>query len=131
MSFSTIIYVAMGGAIGAVGRFAVVSFVGNLAHAGGTSFPFGTMVVNVLGSFILGALVEFSALAWSPSPEIRAMLVVGMLGAFTTFSTFSLDVVTLSTRGAWMQVALYLGLSVALSVLALYMGMQTLRTLLN
>ena len=83
------------------------------------------------GSFILGALVEFSALAWSPSPEIRAMLVVGMLGAFTTFSTFSLDVVTLSTRGAWMQVALYLGLSVALSVLALYMGMQTLRTLLN
>jgi fluoride exporter len=131
MSYSTIIYVAMGGAIGAVGRFAVVSFVGNLAHGAGTSFPFGTMVVNVLGSFILGALVELSALAWSPSPEIRAMLVVGMLGAFTTFSTFSLDVVTLSTRGAWVQVALYLGLSVALSVAALYMGMQTLRTLLN
>jgi CrcB protein len=76
-------------------------------------------------------LIELSALAWSPTPEIRAMLVVGMLGAFTTFSTFSLDVVTMATRGAWLQVALYVGLSVALSIIALYMGMQSMKAVLN
>jgi len=127
MSYSSLIYVAAGGALGAVGRFLVVSMVGHWAHSYGTNFPFGTVVVNVLGSFILGALVELSALAWSPSPEIRAMLVVGVLGAFTTFSTFSLDTVTLITRGAWLQVALYVGLSVALSIIALYMGMQIIK----
>ncbi len=130
MSISTVIYIAAGGAVGAVGRFLVVSLVGSWAHAAGSSFPFGTMVVNVLGSFILGALVELSALAWSPSPDVRAMIVVGMLGAFTTFSTFSLDVVTLMTRGAWGQVALYMGISVALSIVALYMGMQTMKALI-
>jgi len=131
MSYSSLIYVAAGGALGAVGRFLVVSMVGHWAHSYGTNFPFGTVVVNVLGSFLLGALVELSALAWSPSPEIRTMLVVGMLGAFTTFSTFSLDTVTLMTRGAWVQVALYVGLSVALSIVALYMGMQTIKALFH
>ncbi|WP_240796874.1 fluoride efflux transporter CrcB [Terasakiella sp. SH-1] len=131
MSITTLIYVAAGGAIGAVGRYAVVSMVGHWAHSAGTHFPYGTMVVNILGSFILGALVEVSALAWSPSPEIRAMLVVGMLGAFTTFSTFSLDVVTMATRGDWLQVALYVGLSVAFSIIALYMGMQSMKALLH
>jgi len=131
MSLSMFIYVAAGGAIGAVGRFFVVSLVGSWAHGLGFYFPFGTLVVNVLGSFFLGALIEVSALAWSPSPEIRAMLVVGMLGAFTTFSTFSLDIVVMITRGEWMHVALYMGLSVALSVAALYMGMQMFRALLH
>lgn len=131
MSYSSLIYVAAGGALGAVGRFLVVSMVGHWAHSYGTSFPFGTIVVNVIGSFLLGALVELSALAWSPSPEIRAMLVIGVLGAFTTFSTFSLDTVTLMTRGAWVQVALYVGLSVALSIVALYMGMQTIKALFH
>lgn len=131
MSLTTYMYVALGGAIGAMGRFAVVSMVGHWAQGSGSTFPFGTMVVNIVGSFILGSLIEISALAWSPSPEIRAMLVVGMLGAFTTFSTFSLDVVTLATRGAWVQVALYMGLSVALSIVALYMGMQVMKALLN
>jgi CrcB protein len=127
----TLLYVALGGAIGAVGRYGVVTMVGQYAHASGSNFPFGTMVVNILGSFMLGALVELSALVWSPSPEIRAMLVVGMLGAFTTFSTFSLDLVTLMNRGHWGQAALYTGLSVALSVLALYMGIQIMKAILN
>jgi fluoride exporter len=131
MSFTTFMYVAAGGAIGAMARYFVVSIVGAWAHGVGSSLPFGTLVVNVVGSFILGSLIEISALAWSPSPEIRAMLVVGMLGAFTTFSTFSLDVVTLGTRGEWMQLAIYMGLSVALSVGALYMGMQMFRALLH
>lgn len=130
MNATTLLYVALGGAVGAVGRFAVVSAVGGWAHSLGSHFPFGTLVVNVIGSFILGVLVEVFALSWSPTPEVRAMLVIGVLGAFTTFSTFSLDVVSLITRGEWVQGALYMGLSVALSVLALYMGMLTVKTVL-
>ena len=88
--------VAAGGALGAVGRYLVMSQVG---HWLGSGFPFATLVVNVAGSFLLGLLIEASALAWSPAPELRALLVVGVLGAFTTFSTFSLDVALHVERG--------------------------------
>ncbi len=117
--------VAAGGAVGAVGRYLVVSAVG---HIFGTGFPLGTIVVNVVGSFVLGALIEALALVWSPSPELRAMVVVGVLGAFTTFSTFSMDVVLLYERGALGQVALYIGASVILSIGAFFLGLHLLRS---
>ena len=117
--------VAAGGAVGAVGRYLVVSAVG---HFFGTGFPLGTIVVNVVGSFVLGALIEALALVWSPSPELRAMVVVGVLGAFTTFSTFSMDVVLLYERGALGQVALYIGASVILSIGAFFLGLHLLRS---
>ncbi|MHC4917835.1 MAG: CrcB family protein, partial [Planctomycetota bacterium] len=81
--------VAAGGAVGAVGRYLVMIQVGYWL---GTAFPFATLAVNVIGSFALGLLVGLMALAWSPPAELRALLVVGVLGAFTTFSTFSMDV---------------------------------------
>ena len=117
--------VAAGGAVGAVGRYLVVSAVG---HIFGTGFPLGTIVVNVVGSFVLGALIEALALVWSPSPELRAMVVVGVLGAFTTFSTFSMDVVLLYERGALGQAALYIGASVILSIGAFFLGLHLLRS---
>ena len=119
--------VAAGGAVGAVGRYLVVSAVG---HIFGTGFPLGTIVVNVVGSFVLGALIEALALVWSPSPELRAMVVVGVLGAFTTFSTFSMDVVLLYERGALGQAALYIGASVVLSIGAFFLGLSLLRSAL-
>ena len=119
--------VAAGGAVGAVGRYLVVSAVG---HIFGTGFPLGTIVVNVVGSFFLGALIEALALVWSPSPELRAMVVVGVLGAFTTFSTFSMDVVLLYERGALGQAALYIGASVILSIGAFFLGLSLLRSAL-
>ncbi len=119
--------VAAGGAVGAVGRYLVISAVG---HVFGTGFPLGTIVVNVVGSFVLGALIEALALVWSPSPELRAMVVVGVLGAFTTFSTFSMDVVLLYERGALGQAALYIGASVILSIGAFFLGMSLLRSAL-
>ncbi len=119
--------VAAGGAVGAVGRYLVVSAVG---HFFGTGFPLGTIVVNVVGSFVLGALIEALALVWSPSPELRAMVVVGVLGAFTTFSTFSMDVVLLYERGALGQAALYIGASVILSIGAFFLGLSLLRSAL-
>ena len=120
--------VAAGGALGAVGRYLVISAVGQVF---GTGFPLGTIVVNVVGSFLLGALTEAMALAWSPSPELRAMIVIGVLGAFTTFSTFSLDVALLYERGALGQAALYAGASVVLSIGAFFLGLALLRSALG
>lgn len=127
MNLSMIFYVAAGGAIGAVGRYGVVSMAGALL---GHGFPFGTLIVNIAGSFILGALIETSALIWSPSPEIRALIVIGILGAFTTFSTFSLDTVTLFTRGETTHAMLYVLASVVASIGALWAGMALTRAII-
>ncbi|PIW29941.1 MAG: fluoride efflux transporter CrcB [Rhodospirillales bacterium CG15_BIG_FIL_POST_REV_8_21_14_020_66_15] len=119
--------VAMGGAVGALGRFMVMNAVGSqLGHG----FPWGTFTVNLVGSFVLGALVEISALHWSPTPEMRAFLVVGMLGAFTTFSTFSLDSYTLIDRGQITAAAAYVGGSVVLCILGFWAGIALLRQVL-
>ncbi len=128
MNLTTILYVAAGGAIGAVGRYGVVSLAGAVL---GHGFPYGTLIVNVVGSFVLGVLIEVSALAWSPSPEVRAMIVIGVLGAFTTFSTFSLDVVTLMTRGETAHAMVYVAVSVVVSIAALWAGMTVMRAVLT
>lgn len=123
-----IVYVAAGGAIGALARHFVVVQIGHLA---GQGFPWAILIVNILGSFILGALVEFFALVWSPSQELRALIVVGMLGSFTTFSTFSMDVVLLYQRGQVLQAALYIGALVTFAILAFFVGMHLMRSILS
>lgn len=123
---ANVLYIALGGAVGAVGRYAVDNIAGLLF---GHGFPFGTLAVNILGSVLLGAFVELSALAWSPPPEIRVMIVVGMLGAFTTFSTMSLDVVTLVTRGEMVVAAGYVLLSLVLGFGGLWGGMSLVKLL--
>ena len=122
-----LIAVALGGAVGAVGRFLAVNAIGSQF---GHGFPWGTFTVNLVGSFILGALVEVSALHWSPSPEVRAFLVVGLLGAFTTFSTFSLDSYTLIDRGQIAAAVAYVGGSVVLCILGFWAGIAMLRQVL-
>lgn len=121
-------WIAAGGAVGAVARYFVMIAV---AQVMGAAFPWGTLAVNIIGSFVLGMLVEAFALVWSVSEGIRAFLVVGMLGAFTTFSTFSLDVVTLYERGALMAAALYIIASVVFSVAALFLGLALARLALS
>ena len=123
-----ILVIAAGGAIGAVGRYAVTVGVGQWA---GFGFPYGTMAVNILGSFLLGALVELMAFVWTPSEEIRVFLVVGVLGAFTTFSTFSLDTVSLLQRHELGLAALYVAGSVIVSVGGFLAGLSLLRQLLT
>jgi fluoride exporter len=119
--------IALGGAIGALGRhFVAAGMVAMLGHG----FPWGTLAVNIFGSFTMGALVEITALAWSPSHELRALITVGVLGAFTTFSTFSLDTVLLYERGETVLAVLYIMLSFTLSVGALFAGMRLLRLVL-
>ena len=97
----------------------------------GQSFPWGTLAVNVLGSIAMGVLVEVTAQVWSPSPEVRALLVVGVLGAFTTFSTFSLDVVFLIDRGEFLAALAYILASVIVCVAGLYAGMHGMRAILT
>lgn len=127
MPFQVVAAVAFGGALGAVARYVVVSQVG---HWAGSGFPFGTLAVNVLGSFAMGLIVELSALAWSPSPELRAFLTVGFLGAFTTFSAFSLDAALLYERGELALSAAYIAVSVVLSVGAFFAALALVRSLL-
>ncbi len=120
--------IALGGAIGAVGRHFAAGQVMKLAGGG---FPWGTVAVNVLGSFILGALVETVALKWSVGLELRAFLTVGILGAFTTFSTFSLDVAVLMERGQLGAASFYVAVSVLPSIGALFAGLYVFRQLLS
>ncbi|MBT3991721.1 MAG: fluoride efflux transporter CrcB [Rhodospirillaceae bacterium] len=124
---SMLLSIAAGGAVGAVGRYLAMAGIG---HWLGHGFPYGTLVVNIIGSFLLGALIEVSALTWSPSPEMRAFFVVGVLGAFTTFSAFSLDVVTLIERGDFLPAAFYIIASVVVSIAALFFGMIIFRHIL-
>jgi len=123
-----LLFVAMGGALGAIGRYLAV--VGVTAMMG-QGFPYGTLVVNVVGSFVLGALTEAMVLSLSVSQEVRALLVVGMLGAFTTFSTFSLDVIVQLERGHLVPAAVYILSSVTFSVLALFAGLRLMRMVLT
>jgi len=122
-----LVFVAMGGALGAVARYLTIMGVGRLV---GTGFPYGTIAVNILGSFILGVLVEIFALKWHVSQEIRAMIVVGMLGAFTTFSSFSLDTILQLERGHLGGAAIYILSSVTFSVLGLFAGLRLARLVL-
>ena len=123
-----ILAIAAGGAIGAVGRHLMAH---QLTHLFGSGFPVGILACNVIGSFIMGALVEVMALVWSPSMEVRAFLTVGLLGAFTTFSTFSLDVVLLAQRGEYTQAGIYVVASVVLSVGGLLAGLHLFRAVLG
>jgi CrcB protein len=118
--------VACGGAVGAMARYLVFITVG--LHLG-LAFPFGTLIVNILGSFLLGVLAEGMALVWTVSPQLRLFLVVGFLGAFTTFSTFSLDVATLYERGSFSLLLIYVLASLILSVVGLFSGLYLIRYL--
>ena len=120
--------VAAGGAIGASARYLLV---GGLDRWLGAGFPMGTLAVNALGSFMLGVLIEVTALVWLPAPEVRALLVVGVLGSFTTVSAFSLDALVLFERGASGLAGLYLAASVTLSLAGIYAGMRLLRLALS
>ena len=117
---------AAGGAIGAVQRHLINV---QSAHWFGTGCPWSTLFVNVVGSFLMGVLVETSALVWSPGPALRAMIAVGFLGALTTFSSFSLDTGLLYERGTLGTAAAYVMLSVVLSIGAFFGALALVRAL--
>ncbi len=118
------IAVALGGALGAMARYLVVDRFEQWLGAG---FLYGTLTANILGSFLMGVLVELMLRTWSPSPELRAMLLVGLLGSFTTFSGLSLNTLRLFEAGEMGQAALYALASVLLSLIGIFAGMRLAR----
>jgi len=118
--------VAVGGAIGAMARHGVSR---TAMHWLGPNFPWGTMAVNVVGSFIMGVLIVWLAAREPYSAAMRSFLTVGLLGAFTTFSAFALDVVVLVERKAHLAAGGYLAGSVGLSVLGLLLGMAVMKAI--
>lgn len=123
-TFTSVLWVALGGALGSTARYLSMVLIGQSV---GMGFPWGTLFVNIVGSAVMGMLAELGALAWQPSQDLKVFLTVGILGGFTTFSTFSLDVALLVERHSWAVAALYVGLSVTLSVGALFAAMAAVR----
>ncbi|WP_193188622.1 fluoride efflux transporter CrcB [Nisaea sediminum] len=118
--------IALGGALGALARHKV----GSLAmHWLGSGFPYGTLAVNLAGSFLLGLLTGGLAFRFNLPLEARAFLMVGFCGAFTTFSTFALDFATLTERGNLMLAGVYVAISVAGAILAMFGGLAMMRTI--
>ncbi len=115
----------MGGALGAAARYGIGVWVFRLA---GPGFPLGVLTVNILGSFLMGAVVGIAA--ERGLPQWQPFLATGILGGFTTFSAFSLEAVTLWERGATSQAALYVALSVGMSIAALVAGLAITRAVL-
>jgi CrcB protein len=101
----------------------------NLASARlfGLDFPWGTLIINIVGSLAMGLIAEYLALKAGASQMWRLFLTTGILGGFTTFSAFSLDAALLWERGATGQAALYVAASVALSIAGLFFGMWLIR----
>jgi fluoride exporter len=96
----------------------------------GTEFPWGTLIINVTGSFLIGAFVGLFAAKWDLSQAMRIFLTVGICGGFTTFSTFSLDSYYLIERGQTLASFAYIMASVALSVGALIAALRLVRAVL-
>lgn len=112
--------IASGGAVGAVFRFWVSSGVYSLL---GRGFPFGTLAVNVIGSWVMGFLYVVFLERMVVSAELRAGLLIGFLGAFTTFSTFSIETLNLLEQAELLKAGLNVLLSVVACVVACWLGL--------
>ena len=124
----SLLAVAIGGAAGSVARYLMLLAIMQWA---GSRFPVGTIVVNVIGCTVMGVLSELAALIWSPSPELRALLLVGVLGGFTTFSSFTLDIGVLVARDEFTAAAGYFLASTLFSVVGFFAGLWAVRSLVS
>jgi CrcB protein len=124
MQPALLLAIGTGGFIGAILRFLISGWVQKLSPA---LFPVGTLSVNVLGSFIIGfAALYFEAVI---APHQKALVITGMLGALTTFSTFSLETVTMLQGGLWGRAAANVTLNAVLCILATIAGMMLFKRL--
>ncbi len=124
-----LLFACAGGALGAGARYLVG--VGALRLLGvAEGFPWATLCVNIVGSFLMGLFIEYLALKGVSSSEVKVFVAVGILGGFTTFSAFSLEFVMLMQRKQELAAGVYVLSSVTLSILALYLGLLLARQVL-
>ena len=119
MGWWSYVWVAIGSALGGVARYWLTGFVAILL---GPQFPWGTILINIIGSFVIGFFGTVTAHRWPVSFELRAFVMVGLCGGFTTFSAFSLQTLTLMQNGEWFNAASNVALSVVLCMLAVWLG---------
>lgn len=120
------VWVFLGGGLGAAARHGMSALSSALL---GSRYPWGTFVINVLGSLLIGVLAEWFALQSQASTNLRLFLITGILGGFTTFSAFSLEIGLLHERGATAAAIGYAVLSVLCGVAAMFAGMFAVRQL--
>ncbi len=124
LSLSTVLWVALGGALGSTLRFAAGDALRRLPAAAG--FPWATLAVNVVGSFAIGWFMRWASVT-EASPSVRAFVAIGVCGGFTTFSTFAAENLVLLQEGQVTRAAAHAVLSLALTVGAAYLGFLTAR----
>lgn len=115
-----IISIAIGGALGALCRYGMTMGISSLI---GRGFPYGTLVVNILGSFLMGAAYVIIVEEINVNPEWRVGITIGLLGAFTTFSTFSIETLNLLESGDVFKASLNILLSISFCMLGCWLGM--------
>jgi CrcB protein len=117
----------VGAGLGGLARYAVGGWVQGVAGAG---FPWGTLLVNVTGSLLLGFLLRYALATEAVSPEVRLLLTTGFCGGYTTFSTFSYETAALIEDGQYDRAALYVVLSVVASLVGTFVGIAGARELI-
>ena len=122
-----ILLVAAGGALGSVARY--LTGLATLRWFG-PGYPWGTLAVNLIGGLVIGIFVELIARRFDGSQELRLFIITGILGGFTTFSAFSLEVTVMAERGDYMTAVGYVLVSVLISVAAVFAGLALVRGLL-
>lgn len=128
MNPTILLAVAGGGAAGSLARYVIGAAVQGRA---GSGFPVGTLVVNITGSLLLGFLMRLLLDSSLASPTVRLMLTTGFCGGYTTFSTFAYESARLIEDGEYERAGLYVALSLALSMAAMFVGLWSARGLLD
>lgn len=113
--------ICLGGAVGTGARYGVQVLCVRMC---GSHFPYGTLAVNVIGSFLIGLINEIAFTTAFIPPTVRVMLTIGVMGGFTTFSTFSFETLELAKAGAWLGAGLNIVLSTALCLAGCGLGMS-------
>lgn len=124
--FTKLLLLAIGGALGTLSRFGVITAANRLSGGG---YPFGTIAANALGCFIAGAAIAFFEKRFGLSKEVQLFVMVGFLGAFTTFSAFIVDAHLLFKTGGLLQAGGYLFAQNALGIVALLAGVSLARAI--